>query len=56
MVSHSRDEIYRFADELIIMGRGKVEVQGGVREVFRDPHTNAAAIPRAWLFTSSCAA
>lgn len=44
MVSHSRDEIYRFADELIIMGRGQVEVQGGVREVFRDPHTKAAAI------------
>ena len=44
MVSHSRDEIYRFSDDLIVMGNGCVEVHGGVREVFADPRTKAAAI------------
>lgn len=43
MVSHSRDEIYRFSEELVIIDRGKVERQGGTREVFENPGTKTAA-------------
>lgn len=44
MVSHSRDEIYRFAEDVIIMGNGMVETKGDVEEVFRNPGTKTAAI------------
>lgn len=39
MVSHSRDELYRFSEELLIINDGKIERQGEVREVFSDPVT-----------------
>lgn len=39
MVSHSRDEIYRFSDELIIIHNGMVVEQGKTKEVFSRPKT-----------------
>lgn len=36
MVSHSRDEIYRFSDELIIIHNGMVVEQGKQRKFFLD--------------------
>ena len=44
MVSHSRDEIYRFAEEVIMLQEGKVIGQGETREVFRQPKNRQAAI------------
>ncbi len=44
MVSHNRDELYRFADELLILDRGRVEIQGAARAVFENPVTKSAAI------------
>ncbi len=37
MVSHSRDELYRFSDELFIVREGSILRQGETRAVFRDP-------------------
>ncbi|WP_368346914.1 sulfate/molybdate ABC transporter ATP-binding protein [Peptostreptococcus anaerobius] len=39
MVSHSRDEIYRFSDELIIIHNGMAVEQGKTKEVFSRPKT-----------------
>ncbi|MBP3218117.1 MAG: ATP-binding cassette domain-containing protein [Lachnospiraceae bacterium] len=44
MVSHSRDELYRFSDDLIVMGSGCRLVQGTPQEVFRNPGTESAAV------------
>ena len=44
MVSHSRDEIYRFAEELILLEGGKVIGQGETKEIFRQPKNRQAAI------------
>ena len=43
MVSHSRDELYRFAEELFIISDGRVIRHGETRSVFRDPGNAAAA-------------
>ena len=43
LVSHSRDEIYRFSDELIVMDHGRPIVHGGTKEVFRNPIYKEAA-------------
>lgn len=43
MVSHSRDEIYRFSDELIIIHNGMVVEQGKTKEVFSRPKTFVGA-------------
>ena len=43
MVSHSRDEIYRFSDEIVIIDQGKIIAQGDKKEVFARPATKAAA-------------
>ena len=43
MVSHDRDEIYRFSEELLIVDEGKVVKRGETRSVFADPGTRAAA-------------
>lgn len=37
MVSHDRDEIYRFSDELLVMERGRTAVFGKRREIFDTP-------------------
>lgn len=44
MVSHSRDEIYRFADEILVIKEGRVQVQGKTKEVFADPVSKEAAV------------
>ena len=43
MVSHSRDEIYRFADELLVMDQGRILADGPTRRIFADPGTAAVA-------------
>ena len=37
MVSHSRDELYRFSEELFVLKDGKILRSGETRDVFRDP-------------------
>lgn len=37
MVSHNRDEIYRFSEELIIMDRGSIIIKGATDRIFSDP-------------------
>ena len=43
LVSHSRDEIYRFSDELLIMDAGNAICFGKTREIFADPQWKDAA-------------
>lgn len=43
MVSHSRDEIYRFSDELLIMDKGSVVTCGQTKEIFAEPVYREAA-------------
>ena len=43
MVSHSRDELYRFSDELFIISQGSIMRHGQTVEVFRDPGETEAA-------------
>lgn len=43
MVSHNRDEIYRFSEELLVMEEGKAAVFGRSREIFSNPGKIAAA-------------
>ena len=37
MVSHSRDELYRFSEELFVLSEGKILRHGETREIFRNP-------------------
>lgn len=39
MVSHSRDELYRFSDELFVIGQGRIMRQGRTKDIFADPKT-----------------
>ncbi|MEY8508631.1 ATP-binding cassette domain-containing protein [Lachnospiraceae bacterium 42-17] len=43
LVSHSRDEIYRFSEELLIMEEGKAAAFGKSRDIFENPQKIAAA-------------
>lgn len=43
LVSHSRDEIYRFSDELIIMDQGSVVCHGKTEKIFSRPEWKEAA-------------
>ena len=43
MVSHSRDELYRFSDELFILNSGSIIKHGETRSVFREPESTIAA-------------
>ena len=43
MVSHNRDEIYRFSEEMVVIDDGCVVRQGPTEEVFADPRTRRAA-------------
>ena len=43
LVSHSRDEIYRFSEELLIMDSGHVLAGGKTEHLFEDPGTVAVA-------------
>ena len=44
LVSHDREEVFRLADRLAVMGMGCVEAQGETGEVFKDPQTCTAAM------------
>lgn len=44
LVSHSRDEIYRFSEEVLVIDEGKTICQGRTREIFADPQKKEAAI------------
>ncbi len=43
LVSHSRDEIYRFSEEVLVMDGGKAVIQKTVKELFERPQKVAAA-------------
>jgi len=43
MVSHSRDEIYRFGEELLILNEGQVMASGDAKDLFDDPKSEAVA-------------
>lgn len=43
MVSHNRDEIYRFSEELLVMEEGRAAVFGKCKEIFENPQKKAAA-------------
>lgn len=43
MVSHSRDEVYRFCEDLLIMDHGTVISAGNTKEIFANPEYRAAA-------------
>ena len=43
MVSHNRDEIYRFSEDLLILDQGRVVTSGKTRDIFDHPRRKAAA-------------
>ncbi len=43
MVSHSRDEIYRFSQDLLIIDDGRSICQGDTKEIFKNPGFEPAA-------------
>lgn len=43
LVSHSRDEVYRFSEELFIIDRGKLVAGGDTKKLFEDPGQIQAA-------------
>lgn len=43
MVSHSRDELYRFSDELFVLKDGSIKGSGETKELFRDPKNKETA-------------
>lgn len=43
MVTHSRDEIYRFCEKMYVLSEGELVTSGQTKEVFKNPRTVAAA-------------
>lgn len=43
MVSHSREELYKFSDELIVISKGEVIDSGNTKEIFRKPGVSSSA-------------
>ena len=43
MVSHSRDEVYRFSEELLIIDQGQIVAAGKTKELFQNPQRKEAA-------------
>lgn len=43
LVSHSRDEIYRMSEEVLIMDTGRIAGQGKTREIFENPRKKVTA-------------
>lgn len=43
LVSHSRDEIYHFSDELFVVDQGRAICGGKTKDIFRDPEKKEAA-------------
>lgn len=44
LVSHDRDEVFRFSDSIAVMRDGRLETIGNKREVFCNPGTKSGAI------------
>lgn len=43
-VSHSRDEVYRICDSIVVMSKGKSEERQRTKELFRNPKSYASAL------------
>lgn len=43
MVSHSRDEIYKFCDHMVVIAEGKSLLNGSTRDIFKKPEKMEAA-------------
>lgn len=43
LVSHSRDEVYRMSEELLVLDAGKITGQGDTRRVFENPESKIIA-------------
>ena len=43
MVSHSRDELYRFSEEIFVVGDGKIMQSGSTDSIFSSPNTVSIA-------------
>lgn len=43
LVTHSRDEVYRFCENSIIMDKGSIVTEGPTKEIFRQPKNVTAA-------------
>lgn len=43
MVSHNRDEIYRFSDEIYVINEGKIIESGEKKKIFLNPHKKETA-------------
>lgn len=43
MVSHSRDEIYKFCDHMMLLSDGKTILKGSTKDIFRRPERMEAA-------------
>ena len=43
MVSHSRDEVYRLSEELLIIDQGQIVAAGKTKELFQNPQRKEAA-------------
>lgn len=43
LVSHNRDEVYRFSKELLVIDQGKIVAAGDTKALFRDPVSREAA-------------
>ena len=44
LVSHSSEEIYRFAEDLVVLDQGRAVTAGRTADVFRNPRAKAAAV------------
>lgn len=56
LVSHDRDEIFRMADRIAIMNKGRIDVCGDKAQVFQNPSTCQAAILTGCKNISACCA
>ena len=43
LVSHNRDEVYRFSEELLIIDQGRIAVSGKTKDIFAHPVSKEAA-------------
>ena len=43
LVSHNRDEVYRFSEELLVIDQGSIVADGETKALFRDPVSRGAA-------------
>ncbi len=43
LVSHNRDEIYQFSEEILVLDHGKSICQGNTKEIFKNPRKKEAA-------------